>query len=103
MIWSWPSRLIRRKIISDVRIKAHLWPFLSSGIINCFVTRLTNHSCKVESWLVIHRLSRDDSRRAGNVTEIRIRGIPNSDGQIHPNESSSKKLRFMVRFKGWWL
>lgn len=100
MIWGWPSRLIsRRKIISDVRIKAHLWPFLSSGIINCFATRLTNHNCKVESWLVIHRLSRDDSRRAGNVTEIRIRGIPNSDGL----ENSSKKLRFMFRFKGWWL
>lgn len=76
-----PKRLIsRRKIISDVRIRAHLWPFLFSGIISCFVTRLMNHSCKVESRLVIHRLSRDGRSKAGNVMEIRIRGIPSSDG-----------------------
>lgn len=35
-----PSRLIvSRSIISDVKIRAHLWPFLFSGIISCFVTR----------------------------------------------------------------
>lgn len=40
-----PRRLISsRKIIRDVRIRAHLCPFLSKGIISCFVTRLTNHS-----------------------------------------------------------
>lgn len=40
-----PSRLIsRRKIMRDVRIMAHLWPFLSNGIISCFVTRLMNQS-----------------------------------------------------------
>lgn len=70
----------RRKIISDVRIRAHLCPFLSSGIISCFVIRLTSHDCKVERRLVIHRLFWDGSRRAGNVVAIRIRGIPSRDG-----------------------
>uniref|UniRef100_A0A8D2M8N5 Uncharacterized protein n=1 Tax=Zonotrichia albicollis TaxID=44394 RepID=A0A8D2M8N5_ZONAL len=83
----------RRKIMRDVRIRAHLCPFLSRGIISCFVTRLTNHSWRVESWLVIHRLSRDGSRRAGNVIEMRISGIPRRDGL----ENWSKKLKFMVR------
>ena len=35
-----PSKLIMSKsVISDVRIRAHLWPFLFSGIISCFVIR----------------------------------------------------------------
>lgn len=40
-----PRRLMRRrKIMRDVRIRAHLCPFLSRGIISCFVTKLTNQS-----------------------------------------------------------
>lgn len=40
-----PSRLISsRKTIRDVRIRAHLCPFLSNGIISCFVIRLISHS-----------------------------------------------------------
>uniref|UniRef100_A0A8C3NMD0 Uncharacterized protein n=1 Tax=Geospiza parvula TaxID=87175 RepID=A0A8C3NMD0_GEOPR len=80
----------------DVKIRAHLCPFLSRGIISCFVTRLINHSWRVESRLVIHHLSRDGSRRAGNVMEMRISGIPRRDGL----ENWSKKLKFMVRFRG---
>lgn len=95
-----PRRLMsRRKIIKDVRIRAHLCPFLSKGIISCFVTRLMNHSWRVESRLVIHRLSREGIRRAGNVIEMRMSGIPSNDGL----ENWSKKLRFMVRFRGWCL
>lgn len=89
----------RRKIISEVRIRAHLWPFLSSGIISCFVTRLMNHNCRVVSRLVIHRLSGEGRRRAGNVIEIKIKGIPRKEGL----ENWSKKLRFMVRFRVWCL
>lgn len=33
-----------RKIIRDVRTRAHLWPFLFSGVSSCFVVRLKNHS-----------------------------------------------------------
>lgn len=88
----------RRNIIRDVRIRAHLWPFLSSGSISCFVTRLINHSCRVESRLVTHRLSGDGSSRAGNVIAISTSGIPNRDGL----ENWSKKLRFMVSFRAWW-
>uniref|UniRef100_A0A8C9KU92 Uncharacterized protein n=2 Tax=Serinus canaria TaxID=9135 RepID=A0A8C9KU92_SERCA len=84
-------------IIRDVRIRAHLCPFLSKGIISCFVTRLINHSWRVESRLVIQRLSSEGIRRAGNVIEIRMSGIPSRDGL----ENWSKKLRFMVRFRGW--
>uniref|UniRef100_A0A8D2MP37 Uncharacterized protein n=1 Tax=Zonotrichia albicollis TaxID=44394 RepID=A0A8D2MP37_ZONAL len=64
----------------DVRISAHFCPFLSRGVISCFVIRLMNHSWRVESRLVIHRLSRDGSSRAGNVIEMRISGIPRKDG-----------------------
>lgn len=40
-----PRRLMsRRKIRRDVRIRAHLCPFLSKGVISCFVTRLMNQS-----------------------------------------------------------
>lgn len=28
-----------RSIISDVKIRAHLWPFLFNGIISCFVIK----------------------------------------------------------------
>lgn len=38
-------------------------------------------------------------RRAGNVIEMRISGIPRNDGL----ENWSKKAKFMVRFKEWWL
>lgn len=48
---------------------------------------------------MIHRLSREGRSRAGNVIEIRISGIPSRDGL----ENWSKKLRFMVRFRGWCL
>lgn len=35
-----PKRLIvRSSVIRDVRISAHLWPFLLRGIISCFVIR----------------------------------------------------------------
>uniref|UniRef100_A0A8C5IPC7 Uncharacterized protein n=1 Tax=Junco hyemalis TaxID=40217 RepID=A0A8C5IPC7_JUNHY len=62
----------RRNIMRDVKIRAHLCPFLSRGIISCFVTRLINHSWGVER---------------------RISGIPRKDGL----ENWSKKLKFMVR------
>lgn len=92
-----PRRLIsRRNTISEVRINAHLCPFLFRGVISCLVIRLMNHSCRVERRLVIHRLPGDGSRRAGNVSEIRISGMPRSDGL----ENWSKKFRLMVRFKG---
>ena len=40
MYGSRPNRLIvRSSIIRDVRISAHLWPFLFRGVISCFVTR----------------------------------------------------------------
>ena len=88
-----------RNIISEVRIRAHLCPFLFRGIISCFVMRLMDHSCKVDSRLVIHRLSREGSSRAGKVVAIKIRGIPRMEGL----ENWSKKLRFMVKFRGWCL
>lgn len=92
-----PRRLVSsRKIISDVRIIAHLCPFLSNGIISCFVIALTNHSWMVVTRLLTHRLFGDGSKRAGNVIAIRTSGIPSSDGL----ENWSKKLRFMVRFMG---
>lgn len=95
-----PRRLTsRRKISREVSISAHLWPFLSRGIISCFVTRLMNHSWSVERRFDTHRLSGEGSRRAGNVREIRIRGMPSSDGLAN----WSKKLKFMVRFRGWYL
>uniref|UniRef100_A0A8D2NDK7 Uncharacterized protein n=1 Tax=Zonotrichia albicollis TaxID=44394 RepID=A0A8D2NDK7_ZONAL len=78
----------RRKIMRDIKIRAHF----------CFVTRLINHSWKVESRLVIHQLSRDGSRRAGNVIEVRISGIPRRDGL----ENWSKKLKFMVCAEPHW-
>lgn len=50
---------------------------------------------------MIHRLSGVGSKRAGNNIERRINGIPRRHGLVN----WSKKLRFMVRFKGWfwWL
>jgi len=42
--------------MSDVRIMAHLCPFLSSGIISCFVIKLMSHNCRVDTRLVTHRL-----------------------------------------------
>lgn len=89
----------KRNIIREVKIRAHLCPLLFSGVISCFVIRLISHSCRVDSRLVIHRLFSDGKRRAGNVIEIKIRGIPSREGL----ENWSKKLRFMVRFKGMWL
>uniref|UniRef100_A0A8D2N3V4 Uncharacterized protein n=1 Tax=Zonotrichia albicollis TaxID=44394 RepID=A0A8D2N3V4_ZONAL len=75
----------RRKIMRDVKIRAHLCPFLSRGIISCFVTRLINHIWGVDS-----------HKGAGNVIETRISGIPRKDGF----ENWSKKIKFMVRFRG---
>lgn len=37
-----------RKTIRDVKIRAHLWPFLFNGVNSCFVVRLRNHSWRVE-------------------------------------------------------
>lgn len=92
---------MRRNIIKDVRIRAHLWPPLFSGAISCLVIRCENHSWRVESRLVTHRLSGAGSKRAGNNVESRISGIPRRHGLVN----WSKKLRFMVRFKEWfwWL
>lgn len=49
----------------------------------------------MERRLVIHRLSGDGSSRAGNSSEIKIRGIPRRHGLVN----WSKKLRFMVRLR----
>uniref|UniRef100_A0A8C0VPT1 Uncharacterized protein n=1 Tax=Cyanistes caeruleus TaxID=156563 RepID=A0A8C0VPT1_CYACU len=67
-------------IINDVRIRAHLWPFLSSVIISCFVMRLMNHSWRVESRLVTHRLLGEGRSRAGNEG---LRGIVALVGVLH--------------------
>lgn len=45
--------------------------------------------------MVTQRFPREGRSRAGNVSEMRIRGIPNNDGL----ENWSKKLKFMVRIR----
>lgn len=85
-----------RRAINDVRIRAHLCPFLFRGIISCFVMRWSSHDCRVENRLVTHRLSGEGSSRAGSSMESRIRGMPSRCGLVN----WSKKLRFMVRFMG---
>lgn len=93
-----PRRLIvRSMIISDVSIMAHLWPFLLSGTINCFVIRCSSHVCRVDRRLLIHRLFGDGNSRAGKSRDSKIRGIPSKWGL----ENWSKKLRFMVRVMVW--
>lgn len=90
-----PRRLITRSIvIREVRIKAHLWAFLFSGVISCFVMVFRSHSCRVDRRLVIHRLFGVGSSRVGNSIESRVRGIPMRQGLMN----WSKKLRFMVKF-----
>lgn len=88
-----------RSIISDVRIIAHLCPFLFSGPISCFVIRLRSHSWRVDRRLVIHRLLGAGSSSAGNSIDGRIRGIPRRHGLVN----WSKKLMIMVRVKGRFL
>ena len=50
---------------------------------------------------MIHRLLRVGMSRAGKSIESKISGIPRRQGLVN----WSKKLRFMVRFRGlfWWL
>lgn len=50
----------------------------------------------MEKRLATQRLPGDGSSKAGNSIESRIRGIPSSWGLAN----WSKKLRFMVRFRG---
>lgn len=93
-----PRRLIvRSMVISDVSIRAHLWPFLFNGIISCFVIRCRSHSWMVDSRLLIHRLPGDGNNRAGKSRDSRIRGMPSRWGL----ENWLKKLRFMVRLMVW--
>uniref|UniRef100_A0A8B9RV89 Uncharacterized protein n=1 Tax=Accipiter nisus TaxID=211598 RepID=A0A8B9RV89_9AVES len=87
-----------RSIIRDVRIKAHLCPPLFRGSISCFVVRWINHSWRVESRLVIHRVVGKGRRRVGNIIASIMRGMPRSCGLIN----WSKKLRFMVSFRIGW-
>lgn len=75
--------MISKSVIRDVRIRAHLWLFLSNGIISCFVMRWRSHVWSVESRLVIHRLFGDGSSRAGNSMESSIRGIPRREGLMN--------------------
>lgn len=96
-----PRRLIvRSMVISDVNIRAHLWPLLLSGAISCFVIRCRSHVWMVDSRLLTHRLSREGNSRAGKSRDSRTRGTPNRQGL----ENWSKKLRFMVRLMvwAWW-
>ena len=94
-----PRRLIvSSMVISEVSISAHLWPFLFRGIISCFVIRWRNHSCRADRRLLIHRLLGDGNSRAGKSSDNRINGIPRRWGL----ENWSKKLRFMVRIRGWF-
>ena len=58
--------------------------------------RLINHNCRVERRLVIQRLPGEGINKAGNAVAMRINGIPRREGL----ENWSKKLRFMVRFRG---
>lgn len=67
-----------RNIIRDVRIKAHLCPPLFRGSISCFVVRWINHSWRVESRLVIHRVVGEGRRRIGNIIASIMRGMPRS-------------------------
>lgn len=93
-----PSRLIvRSMIIRDVNIRAHLWPFLLSGTISCFVIRCRIHVWMVDRRLLIHRLFGDGSSRVGKSRDSRIKGMPSRWGL----ENWSKKLRFMVRIMAW--
>lgn len=96
-----PNRLMeRRKSISEVSKRAHLWPALFRGVISCLVIRLASQSCRVERRLVTQRLLGDGSSKVGNRRDNGMSGIPRRYGL----ENWSKKLRFMVRFRGLvWL
>lgn len=90
--------IVRSIIISEVSSIAHLWPALFRGIISCFVIRWVSQSWRVDRRLVIQCLSGVGKRRAGNRRDKGISGIPRRYGL----ENWSKKLRFMVRFTGWF-
>lgn len=97
-----PRRLIvSRRIISDDRMRAHLWPGLFSGVMSCLVIVLMVHDCKVDRRLVAHRLFGVGRRSVGSSIDSKISGIPSRCGL----ENWSKKLMIMVRFRGcfWWL
>lgn len=85
-----------RSTASDVRIRAHLWPGLFSGIMSCLVIMLMSHRCRVVRRFVIHRLLGAGRSRAGSSIAGRIRGIPRRCGL----ENWLKKVRAMVKFRG---
>lgn len=57
-------------MISDINIKAQVWPFLLWIAIICFVVKLINHRCIAIRRLLIRRIF-DGKRMLGNIT-IRI-------------------------------
>lgn len=90
--------IVSKSIISDVRIRAHLWPGLFSGIMSCLVIVWVSHSCRVVRRLVTHRLLGVGNNKVGKSMERMISGIPKRQGL----ENWSKKVRIMVRLKGWF-
>lgn len=89
----------RGRSISKVQMSALLWLVLLRGSISCFVIRWVNDNCRVEGLLLIHQSQGGGNRRAGDRKDMRISGIPRRKRL----ENWSKKLRFMIRPKGWVL
>lgn len=79
-----------------MRIRAHLWPGLFSGIMSCFVIVWISHDWSVDRRLVTHRALGAGRSRPGSSVERRISGTPKRWGL----ENWSKKVRVMVRFRG---
>lgn len=92
-----PKRLtVIRNNISAVKIEAHLWPPVFKGCISWWVNCLINQVCRVNRRLLSQRLVGVRNINQGVMIARAIRGNPSNDGL----KNWSKKLRFMVSFRG---
>lgn len=72
-----------RKIIKEANRVAHLWPPRFIGRRSCWVKRLINQPCRVNSRLLSQRVVGVGKRIQGKVRASIIRGIPRSVGLIN--------------------
>lgn len=85
---------VRIKIISEVRIVAHLWPPWFRGVSSCWVNVLINQFCREISRLFWYRLVGAGTKIQGRVSAIAIRGIPRYVGLINWSNRFSAMVSF---------
>lgn len=90
--------MLRRKVIKEVRRKAHLWAGMLSGSKSCLVNKVKNQFWEVIRRLLTHLAEGAGSNNQGVSMARRIMGMPEKVVEANWLNKSVIMVRFMCNY-----